>query len=99
MIGSATQECAYKIEGHSSYLVADVQTPMELRMKIQDLCTNISFECGLALKEVAAGLRTMKSSVYIEIHIADAKAAAETLKGMMDTEFWHRGEFRDAPQL
>ena len=96
VIGSATRECAYKIKDLNSYLVADVQTPMELRMKIRDLCTSISSECGLALKEVAGELRTMKSSVYSEIHIADAKAAAETLKDVMDTEFWPHGEFRDA---
>ncbi|XP_042023415.1 aluminum-activated malate transporter 2-like [Salvia splendens] len=96
VIGSATRECAYKIEVLNNYLVSDVQTPLELRMKIRDLCTEISFECGLALKEVAAGLRTMKSSLYSEMHIADAKAATETLKGILKTGFWHHDEFLDA---
>ncbi|XP_047965453.1 aluminum-activated malate transporter 7-like [Salvia hispanica] len=94
--GSATRQCAYKIEALNYYLVSDVQTPLELWMKIRDLCTDISIECGLALKEVAARLRTMKSSLYSEIHIADAKATAETLKGMLETEFWHHGKFLDA---
>lgn len=96
MIGSATRECAYKIEVLNSYLVSVVQTPLELRMKIRDTCTYISFECGLALKEVAGRLQTMKSSVYSDIHIADAKAAAETLKGLPKTGFWFHGEFLDA---
>ncbi|KAL1557582.1 aluminum-activated malate transporter 2-like [Salvia divinorum] len=94
-IGSATRECAYKIDALNCYLVSDVQTPLELRTKIQDLCTKISSECGLALTDVAIGLRTMTCPLASEKHITDAKASAKALKALLKTRLWHDTEFLD----
>ncbi|XP_042059360.1 aluminum-activated malate transporter 2-like [Salvia splendens] len=94
-IGSATRECAYKIDALNCYLNSDVQTPLELRTTIQDLCTKISTKCSLALTDVAIGLQTMTCPLSSEKHIMDAKVAAKTLKAILKTELWHDIEFLD----
>ncbi|KAG6433123.1 hypothetical protein SASPL_104730 [Salvia splendens] len=94
-IGSATRECAYKIDALNCYLNSDAQTPLELRTKIQAFCTTISSKCSLALIDVAIGLRTMTCPLSSEKHIMDAKAAAKTLKALLKTELWHDTEFLD----
>ncbi|KAG6399679.1 hypothetical protein SASPL_141160 [Salvia splendens] len=94
-IGSVTRECAYKIDALNVYLVSDVQTQLDFWTKIQALCTEIISECGLALTDVAIGLRTIKSSLLSEIHILDTKATAETPKAMLKIRLWHDPEFLD----
>ncbi|XP_057807465.1 aluminum-activated malate transporter 2-like [Salvia miltiorrhiza] len=94
-IGSVTRECAYKMDALNCYLNSEVQTPLELRTKIQDLCTKISSECSLALTDVAIGLRTMTCPLSSEKHIADAKAAAKTLKALLKTGLWPDTDFLD----
>ncbi|KAL1558206.1 hypothetical protein AAHA92_08699 [Salvia divinorum] len=68
-------------------------TLFELWTNIQDFCTEISSECGLALTDVAIGLRTMTYPLANEIHIANAKA--NTLKSLLKIRLWHNAEYLD----
>ncbi|KAA8544349.1 hypothetical protein F0562_022383 [Nyssa sinensis] len=58
-IGSLTQQCAYHIEALNGYLDSQIQTPPEIRRKIQGTCTKLSLETGKALKELALAIKTM----------------------------------------
>lgn len=61
---------------------------MEMRIKIQDMCTKISSESGKALKELATTFQTMTKSSLVETHIANSKQAAEALKSLLKTGLW-----------
>ncbi|KAL7154143.1 hypothetical protein ABFS83_04G215400 [Erythranthe nasuta] len=82
-IGSLSRECAYKIDAINSYLISDVQTPVEIQKKIQEPCTKMSTECSYALRELAMGIKTMTCSLSADIHIVNAKASAKKLKSML----------------
>ncbi|KAL3618493.1 hypothetical protein CASFOL_037575 [Castilleja foliolosa] len=87
-IGSLTRECAYKIDALDSYLKSDVQTPLEIRSKIQEPCTKMSSECGYALRELAIGIQSMTRSLTADIHIMKAKASAIKLEASLKTGHW-----------
>ncbi|KAI3462462.1 hypothetical protein Pfo_019125 [Paulownia fortunei] len=87
-IGSLTRECAYKIDALNDYLNSDVQTPFEVRRKIQESCTKMSSECSYALKELALGIKTMTSSLSADLHIVNAKTSAKMLKSLLKTGLW-----------
>ncbi|KAH6827043.1 aluminum activated malate transporter family protein [Perilla frutescens var. hirtella] len=92
-IGSVTRECAYKIDALNCYLNSEVQTPLELRTKLQESCTKITSECSSALTELAIGVRTMTCSSSTEIHIVNAKSAAKNLKALLQTGLWPDTDF------
>ncbi|KAI3450759.1 hypothetical protein Pfo_007424 [Paulownia fortunei] len=87
-IGSLTRECAYKIDALNGYLKSDVQTPVEIRTKIQESCTKMSSECSYALRELAMGIKTMTRSLSADIHIVNAKTSAKKLKSSLKTGLW-----------
>ncbi|KDP46600.1 hypothetical protein JCGZ_04534 [Jatropha curcas] len=82
-IGSLARECAYKIEALNNYLNPHIQTPMEIQNKFVEPCTKLSVECGKALKEIASATKKMRRSNSAAIHIANAKAAAENVKFLL----------------
>ncbi|KAK4440565.1 Aluminum-activated malate transporter 2 [Sesamum alatum] len=87
-IGSLTRECAYKIDALNGYLKSDVQTPIEIRSKIQESCTKMSSECSVALRELAVGIKTMTCSLSADPHLMNAKTAAKKLKSSLKTNLW-----------
>ncbi|XWS28513.1 hypothetical protein CRYUN_Cryun25bG0076100 [Craigia yunnanensis] len=91
-IGNLTRECAYKIESLNSYLNSEIQTPIEIRGKIQDSCTKISVECSKALKELASVIKKMTQARLADLHIASSKTAAEELKNLLKTSLWEEAE-------
>ncbi|KAK4492290.1 hypothetical protein RD792_003093 [Penstemon davidsonii] len=87
-IGSLTRECAYRIDALNGYLSSEMQTPVEIREKIQELCTKMSSECSYALKELSIGVKTMTCSLSADPHILNAKTAAKKLKSSLKSGLW-----------
>ncbi|KAG8371321.1 hypothetical protein BUALT_Bualt13G0075600 [Buddleja alternifolia] len=87
-IGTLTRECAYRIDALNGFLHSEMQTPMEIRAKIQESCRKMSLECSYALKELALGINNMTFSLHIDHHILSAKAAAKKLKSSLKTGLW-----------
>ncbi|KAH1143888.1 hypothetical protein GLYMA_12G188400v4 [Glycine max] len=87
-VGNQIRLCAYKIKALSVFLLRSEQTPYELRNRIQEPCTNISMESGMALKESLLILKHMTKSSMPNPHVANAKNAAESLKSVLRTNPW-----------
>ncbi|KAJ1384566.1 Aluminum-activated malate transporter [Sesbania bispinosa] len=87
-IGNLTRLCAYKIEALSVYLFNSEQTPYELRSRIQEPCTNISLESGKALKEASLLVKNMTKSSTPNLHVTNAKNAAESLRSVLRANPW-----------
>ncbi|KAK4492289.1 hypothetical protein RD792_003092 [Penstemon davidsonii] len=87
-IGSLTRECAYRIDSLNGYINSDMQTPVEIRAKIQELCTKMSSECSYALKELSLGIKTMRCTLSADPHILKAKTAAKKLKSSLNIGLW-----------
>lgn len=88
-----TRQCAYKIDAINCYLNSDVQTPLQLRTKIQESCTKMSSECSSALVELAIGVRTMTCSPSTDVHIQNAKTAAHNTTALLRTGVWPDADF------
>lgn len=65
-----------------------MQTPVEIRTKIQEPCTKMSAECSYALRELAMGIRTMTCAPSADLHIVNAKAASKKLKSLLKSGLW-----------
>ncbi|XP_039014193.1 aluminum-activated malate transporter 7-like [Hibiscus syriacus] len=87
-VGNLTRECAYKLEALNSYLNCKIQTPAEIRGKIQVPCKRVSLECSRALKEMASTFRKMVQTRSVIVHIESSKKAAEELKNVLNTNLW-----------
>ncbi|PIN10649.1 putative membrane protein [Handroanthus impetiginosus] len=87
-IGSLARECAYKIDALNAYLNSDVETPIEIKTKIQESCTKMTSECSIALREIAMGINTMTCSLSADARILKAKTAAKNLKSSLKTDLW-----------
>ncbi|XP_062017576.1 aluminum-activated malate transporter 2-like [Rosa rugosa] len=83
-VGALIQQCSYRIEAlHGRLITADVQVSPEIRNRIEESCTKLSLESGKALKALASDFRTMTKSPSADPHIANAKAAAKSLKSLL----------------
>ncbi|OMO95014.1 Aluminum-activated malate transporter [Corchorus capsularis] len=91
-VGNLTRECAYKIEALNNYLNSKIQTPIETRSKIGELCPKISVESSKALKELASTMKKMTRERSADLHIASSKTAAEELKNLLKTSLWEEVE-------
>ncbi|WRX33532.1 Aluminum-activated malate transporter - like 10 [Theobroma cacao] len=87
-VGTLTRQCAYRIEALNSYLNSEIQTPLEIRKRIEEPCMTISTETGKALKELASIMNDMIESTSANIHLANSNSAAENLKSVLKTEIW-----------
>ncbi|KAK6247448.1 hypothetical protein QUC31_019013 [Theobroma cacao] len=87
-VGTLTRQCAYRIEALNSYLNSEIQTPLEIRKRIEEPCMTISTETGKALKELASIMNDMIESTSANIHLANSNSAAENLKSLLKTEIW-----------
>uniref|UniRef100_A0A5B6YRQ4 Putative aluminum-activated malate transporter 2-like n=1 Tax=Davidia involucrata TaxID=16924 RepID=A0A5B6YRQ4_DAVIN len=76
-IGALTRQCAYRIEALHGYLNSEIQTPLEIRVKIQESCTKMSSESSCALKELALAMRAMIEPSTANTHIENSKIAAK----------------------
>lgn len=59
-----------------------------IRNRIEESCTKLSLETGKALKALASDFRTMTKSPSADPHIANAKAAAKSLKSLLKSGLW-----------
>ncbi|KAK8596071.1 hypothetical protein V6N13_000729 [Hibiscus sabdariffa] len=91
-VGNLTRDCAYKVEALNSYLNCKIQTPAEIRGKIQGPCKRVSLECSRALKEMASTFRKMVLTRSAVMHIENSKKAAEELKSLLKTNLWEEAD-------
>ncbi|EXC36054.1 Aluminum-activated malate transporter 2 [Morus notabilis] len=96
-VGFLTRQCAYKIKALNGYMNSEIQTPIEIRRKIQEPCTKICTESGKALKELAAAMKKRIRSSSFSAHITNSKNAAENLKSLLKRYEWqdHDGDLLD----
>ncbi|XP_050369879.1 aluminum-activated malate transporter 2-like [Argentina anserina] len=88
-LGALVRQCAYRIEAlHSRLITADTQISLEVRNRIEESCTKLSLESGKALRALASDFRTMTKSPSADPHIANAKAAAKSLKSLLKSGLW-----------
>ncbi|KAM7502353.1 hypothetical protein LguiB_001257 [Lonicera macranthoides] len=87
-IGALTRQCAYISESLNSSLNTEIQTPQEIRAKIQDTCKEMISESSNALKEVALSIQTMTRSFTVDSHIMNARFVATSLKSLLETGLW-----------
>ncbi|KAB5552932.1 hypothetical protein DKX38_010243 [Salix brachista] len=79
-IGALSRQCAYQIEILNGYINSDNQVPLEFRCKIQESCTQISAECGKALKSLASAIKTMTIPSSANVHVENSKTAVKDLQ-------------------
>ncbi|XP_011046418.1 PREDICTED: aluminum-activated malate transporter 8 [Populus euphratica] len=79
-IGALSRQCAYQIETLNGYINSDNQAPLEFRCKIQESCTQISAECGKALKSLASAIKSMTFPSSANVHVENSKTAVKDLK-------------------
>lgn len=65
-----------------------LQVSPEIRNRIEESCTKLSLESGKALKALASDFKTMTKSPSAEPHVANAKAAAKSLKSLLKSGLW-----------
>ncbi|XAR60187.1 hypothetical protein NMG60_11033449 [Bertholletia excelsa] len=87
-IGTLARQCAYHIEALNGYLNSKKSEKPEIRSEIKEICTKMSLESGKALKELASAIKTMTRPESSDIHVANSKAAAESLQSVLKAGFW-----------
>ncbi|XWS52799.1 hypothetical protein CRYUN_Cryun11dG0103100 [Craigia yunnanensis] len=87
-IGALTHQCAYRIEFLNGHLNGDIQAKPEIRSKIQETITKMSFESGKALKELALAIKRMVKPFSADIHIENSKSAAKNLYSLLKSGLW-----------
>ncbi|KAL6196239.1 hypothetical protein ACLB2K_031854 [Fragaria x ananassa] len=93
-VGALVWQCAYRIEAlHGRLITADTQLSPVIRNRIEESCTKLSLETGKALKALASDFRTMTKSPSADPHIANAKAAAKSLKSLLKSGLWEDIDF------
>ncbi|KAL9373921.1 hypothetical protein Peur_033541 [Populus x canadensis] len=79
-IGELTRQCAYHIETLNGYINSDIHAPQEFRCKIQEPCTQMSAECGKALKSLASAIKTTTVPSSENVNVENSKTAVQDLK-------------------
>ncbi|KAK8649669.1 hypothetical protein V6N13_139335 [Hibiscus sabdariffa] len=82
-IGARTRRCAYRIESLNGHL--NPQAKPEIPSKIRETCSEMSLECGRALKELALAIKTMVKPFAAHVHIENSKSAAENLNSLLQS--------------
>ncbi|GAB4824614.1 hypothetical protein Ancab_007487 [Ancistrocladus abbreviatus] len=89
-IGSLSRQCACRIEALNGYLHAKIQSPPEVKGKIEVVCTEMSSETSKALKELSVAIKTMtRASSSAKSHIENAKLVARGLNSRLRTGLWN----------
>ncbi|KAK8515695.1 hypothetical protein V6N13_139336 [Hibiscus sabdariffa] len=95
-IGARTRRCAYLIESLNGHL--NPQAKPEIPGKIRETCTEMSLECGRALKELAFAIKTMVKPFAAHVHIENSKSAAKNFNSLLQSSgLW--GDNMDLLQL
>lgn len=76
-------------------LMLFVQAPLAIREKMKEACTEMSWECGNALRELAQGMKTMTRATRADSHMKNAEAAASHLKSLLQTPIWADADLLD----
>ncbi|KAJ6864707.1 hypothetical protein NC651_035312 [Populus alba x Populus x berolinensis] len=79
-IGELTRQCACHIETLNGYINTDIHAPLEFRCKVQEPCTQISAECGKALKSLASAIKTTTVPSSENVNVENSKTAVQDLK-------------------
>ncbi|KAF9675239.1 hypothetical protein SADUNF_Sadunf09G0011400 [Salix dunnii] len=87
-VATLARECACRIESLNGYLNADIQVSSEVRSRTQEACTNMSIECGKALKELSLAIKKMVQPSSADSHIENAKSASKNLKSLLKSGLW-----------
>ncbi|KAJ0084053.1 hypothetical protein Patl1_30308 [Pistacia atlantica] len=90
-IGTLARQCAYRIDALNGYLNTEIQQPSsEMRYKIEEVCKEMSLECGKALKELALAIKatSQPSSANTNTHIENSKSAAKNLNSLLKSSVW-----------
>ncbi|PIA54339.1 hypothetical protein AQUCO_00900699v1, partial [Aquilegia coerulea] len=83
--GGLIRQCAYRVEALNSYINSEIQLPSEFKKKIQETCIKMSSESAKALSELASAIRTMTQPCTADVHIANSRIAANSLKTALKT--------------
>ncbi|KAH6774801.1 aluminum activated malate transporter family protein [Perilla frutescens var. frutescens] len=94
-IGTLTRECACRIDALNACLNSEMQAPLEIRRKMKEACTEMSWECSNALRELAVGIKTMARSSPADPHMRKAESAANDLKSLLQTPMWSGSHLLD----
>lgn len=88
-VAALTRECAYRLDSLNGYLKAELQTSEEIRAKFEGSCRKMSKECSTALKKLALSIKSMTCcGLGPDLHILNAKSAADSLKLLLKTNSW-----------
>ncbi|KAH6814741.1 hypothetical protein C2S51_023759 [Perilla frutescens var. frutescens] len=87
-VGSLTRECACRIDALNTCLNSEMHAPLEIRRKMKEACTEMSWECSNALRELAVGIRAMTQSSPADPHMRKAESVANNLKSLLQTPMW-----------
>ncbi|GER56967.1 aluminum-activated malate transporter 1 [Striga asiatica] len=83
-IASLTRNCACRVEALKGYLNSKSQAPQEIRATI----SNMSSECGKALKELAWSVETMTKLTYPNPRASSLKTESKKLSSLLKSDFW-----------
>ncbi|XP_042502966.1 aluminum-activated malate transporter 8 [Macadamia integrifolia] len=87
LIGTLNRQCAYLVEALNGCINSKIQAPSEFQNKIQKACTDMSLECGKALKELALAMTEMRQPYLADPLVESANNAASDLKATLKTAF------------
>ncbi|XP_074293973.1 aluminum-activated malate transporter 2-like [Silene latifolia] len=95
-VGALTRRCAYRIDALNNYLNSDVQIPVEIQESMKEACTKLSLELGNVLKEIAQGIKKMKTIPTSKTHLNKAKLASQELKSLLQVKsMWEKYNLLD----
>lgn len=69
-----------------------MQTPYEIRSRIEEQCKNMMVESGKALRESSFMLNLMVKSAMPNLHVTNAESATESLKSLLRANPWEGGD-------
>ncbi|KAG4994413.1 hypothetical protein JHK82_031143 [Glycine max] len=87
-VGALSRQCAYRMEALDANINSDIQGSQEIRITIQEQCSEMCLEASKAFKELGSSIRTMTMSSSSDTHVANAKAAVKSLKTLLQSSSW-----------
>ncbi|KAL9235408.1 hypothetical protein vseg_010167 [Gypsophila vaccaria] len=95
-IGALTRRCAYRVDALNNHLDSNVQIPIEIQKNMKEACTNLSSELGIVLKEIAQGIKKMKTIPTSKTHLNKSKLASQELKSLLQVKIvWEKHNLLD----
>ncbi|KAK9734621.1 hypothetical protein RND81_04G152500 [Saponaria officinalis] len=95
-VGALTRQCAYRIDALNNHLNSDVQIPLEIQENVKEACTKLSLELGNVLKDIAQGIKKMKTISTSKTRLNKAKLASQELKTLLQVKsIWEKYNLLD----